>query len=104
MPLHALLAALLLCTAASALPAEPVQIAAPADSSNPTPTFTLVYEVENPQLTLLLVLGGEGRIRINEASRGTRHQTAQMALILTRKDFVPLRVNIVVLDSPVELY
>lgn len=104
MPRLVLIAVLLLSHAASAFPATPVPIPAPAGSSNASPTFTLLYGVENPQLTLLIVLGGEGRVGINEASTGTRNQTAQMAQILTRKDFAPLRVNVVVFDSPVELY
>ncbi len=103
-PKYLLLAVLQLSCVASAFSAAPVQVSAPAGSSNPSPTFTLLYEVENPQLTLLTVLGGEGRVGINEASTGTRNQTAQMAQILTRKDFTPLRINIVVFDSPVELF
>lgn len=88
----------------SALAATPIPVAAPRGSSNEPPTFTLLYEVENPQITLVTILGGEGRVGINEKSTDTRNQTAQMVKNLTRKDFTNLRVNVAVFDSPVELY
>lgn len=88
----------------SALAATPIPVAAPQGNSNEPPTFTLLYEVENPQITLVTILGGEGRVGIRETSTDTRTQTAQMLKHLTRKDFTNLRINVAVFDSPIELY
>jgi hypothetical protein len=88
----------------SALAATAIPVAAPQDHSNEPPTFTLLYEVENPQITLLAILGGEGRVGITGTSTDTRTQTAQMLKHLTRKEFTDLRINVVVFDSPIELY
>jgi hypothetical protein len=93
---------LALSCAGSVLAATPIPVAAP--QSNEPPTFTLLYEVEDPQITLVTILGGEGRVGINESSTDTRNQTTQMVKNLTRKDFTNLRVNVVVFDSPTELY
>lgn len=85
--------------AATAIPVD-----APKGGRHEAPTFTLLYEVENPQLTLVSILGGEGRIGIKETSRDTRTQTALMTKNLVRKDFANLRVNVVIFDSPIDLY
>ena len=82
------------------LAATPIAVGGPDEP----PTFTLLYEVENPQITLVAILGGEGRVGINETSTDTRNQTAQMLKNFSRRDFTNLRVNVVVFDSPVELY
>ena len=91
----------LVATCASA--ATPHAIPAPAGSNSASPTYTLLWEVDDPQFTLLVVLGGVGRVGFNEGTTGTRQATAQMVQLLTRKGAVPLRVNVAVFDSPVEL-
>jgi hypothetical protein len=85
--------------AATAIPVD-----APKSSPRELSTYTLLYEVENPQLTLVAILGGEGRIGIVGSTKDTRTQTALMAKNLARKDFAKLRTNVVILDSPVELF
>jgi hypothetical protein len=85
--------------AATAIPVDP-----PRSSQRELPTYTLLYEVESPQLTLVTILGGEGRIGVSETTKDTRTQTALMVKHFVRKDFITLRVNVVIFDSPVELY
>ncbi len=85
--------------AATAIPVDP-----PKGSQHELPTYTLLYEVEDPQLTLVTILGGEGRIGVGESTKDTRTQTALMVKYLVRKGFTNVRANVVIFDSPVELY
>lgn len=78
-------------------------IPAPPGSGNTSPTYTLLWEVEDPQFTLVVVLGGEGRVGFNANTTDSRHPTAQMLQLITGKSAVPLRMNIAVFDSPVPL-
>ena len=83
--------------------ATPHAIPAPTGSTNTLPSYTLLWEVDDPQFTLLVVLGGVGRVGFNEGTTGTRQATAQMVQLLTGKGAGSLRVNVAVFDSPVEL-
>lgn len=94
------MAAGLLIAVGCAQAAVPVAIPAPAGDA---PTFTLLSEVDDPDLVLLVVLGGEGRVGLTEQSTTTRNQTAQMAQLLLRRELSPRRVDVVIIDSPVEL-
>lgn len=68
------------------------------------PTMTLLYSVENPQVTVIAIPGGEGHLRFKETTTGTRNQTALMLRNLTRADLSKLRTNVVIFDSPYEIF
>jgi hypothetical protein len=72
--------------------------------SDAPPTMTLLYGADNPQTTVILIPGGEGHLRFNENTTGTRNQTALMLQYLTQADFSKFRTNVVIFDSPYELY
>jgi hypothetical protein len=76
----------------------------PKSAANAPPTMTLLNGVENAQVTLVAIPGGEGRIGLNETSTGTRAATAVMLNNLTRADFATSRFNIVIFDSPYDIY
>jgi hypothetical protein len=67
-------------------------------------TLTLLYGVENPQITVILIPGGEGYLRFKEGTTSTRHPSVAMLQYLTQADFSKLRTNVVIMDSPGELY
>ena len=90
---------------AQAAAAQIVAVPAPAAGrSEASSTLTLLYSVDDPQVTVILLPGGEGYLRFNESTRGTKNQTALMLQNLTRAEFSKLRINVVILDSPYELY
>jgi len=68
------------------------------------PTMTLLYGVNDPQVTLVAIPGGEGRIGLKETSTGTRNPTALMLSNLTRADFATSRINVAIFDSPRDIY
>jgi len=72
--------------------------------SDAPPTMTLLYGVDNPQTTVILIPGGEGYLRFKENTTDTRQGTALMLRNLTRADFSKLRTNVVIFDSPYELF
>jgi hypothetical protein len=72
--------------------------------SDAPPIMTLLYGVDNPQTTVILLPGGKGQLNFKEDTKGTRNATALMLQYLTRADFPKLRTNVVVVDSPIELY
>src|SRR4051794_29909474 len=76
---------------------------APGGSDPAVPTYTLLYEAENPRLTLIVIPGGEGRIGFGPSTTDTQHRTALMVKKLVQKDFSAISANVVMVDSPVEL-
>lgn len=99
-----LVAALLLHFPLHALPASIVIVPSPAGSAEASPTYTLLYEVADPQLTLVVIPGGEGRLGLKDTSTGSRNPTTQMATRLTNRDFTKVRVNVAAMDTPNELF
>lgn len=94
---------ILLLTSPVTFAATAIAVPAPEGADNRMPTYTLLYGVENPQITLVVVLGGGGRVGLNESSTDTRNQTAQMARLLAQSEFSDVRVNVVIFDSPYDL-
>ena len=66
--------------------------------------MTLLYSVEAPQVTIIGIPGGEGRVGLSETSTRVRNQTALMLENLAKPGFSALRTNVVIFDSPHEIF
>ena len=84
--------------------AEVVVVPAPADSADPASTPTLVFEVAEPQITLIVMPGGEGRLGLKDSSTFSRNPTTQMAARLADSGFSNVHANVVAMDTPRELF
>src|SRR4051812_14144460 len=80
---------------AAAQGATLISVEAPAGSDSAVPTYTLLYEAENPRLTLIVMPGGEGRIGFGPSTTDTQHRTALMVKKLAQKDFSAISANVV---------
>ncbi len=102
---HVAMLLTLFCLHAPQAPAaQVIALDAPRNSASDSPrTMTLVYEAANAQLTIVVVTGGEGRLRFTESTTGTRQDTVVMLLNLRRADFSKVRANLVVFDSPYDV-
>lgn len=101
--LKAIVAAL--CLGLSSVTWAAVAIAVPfGPADNPAlPTFTLLYENPQARATMIVVLGGEGRVGFNEKTKGTKTQTALMTTLLSDAAFSRNPINVAIFDSPAPL-
>ena len=96
---------LLLLRAGAAWAAQAIAVDPPKNSqAGAPPTMTLLYSVETAQVTIIAIPGGEGHLGLTEASTRVRNQTAQMLETLMKPDFSALRANVVIFDSPYEIF
>jgi alpha-beta hydrolase superfamily lysophospholipase len=64
-----------------------------------TPTLTWTQPAQNPKGTILVIMGGEGRIGLEQGERVTVRPTVNMLRPLIAQGY-----NLVVFDSPYELF
>jgi hypothetical protein len=83
--------------------ATPIPVPFGAAEDKHSPTFSLLYEYEKARATMVVILGGEGRIGVHEKTRGTKTQTALMTTLLTDPSFSKNPINVVIFDSPAPL-
>ncbi len=88
---------------AAAQAATPIPVPFGAAEDKNSPTFSLLYEYEKARATMVVILGGEGRIGVHEKTRGTKTQTALMATLLAEPTFSQNPINVVIFDSPTPL-
>ncbi len=67
------------------------------------PTVTLVYDHPAAVATMIVILGGEGRIGIHEKTKDTKTQSALMTRLLSEDGFSKKPINVVIFDSPLHL-
>lgn len=97
--------AVLLLSAGTVWAAQVFAIDPPQNSKAGAPTtMTLLHSVENPQVTIIGIPGGEGHLGLTETSTSVRNQTALMLQNLAKPGFSALRTNVVIFDSPYEIF
>jgi hypothetical protein len=97
--------AVLLLSAGTAWAAQVFAVDPPQNSkAGAPPTMTLLYSVDNPQVTIIGIPGGEGHLGLTETSTSVRNQTALMLENLAKPGFSALRTNVVIFDSPYEIF
>ena len=74
-----------------------------APSEEQKPTYTLLYEGSAARYTLIVILGGAGRIGFNENTKDTRTQSALMTQLLSKTVSGRASANVVIFDSPAPL-
>jgi pimeloyl-ACP methyl ester carboxylesterase len=91
--------ALLLPVSSFAAVAIPVD-APPNSRYTNDPAYTLLYEVKNPQVTLIVIPGGDGHLGFDATTTGSTQQIVQMTKNLADPQLTGLRINVVIYDNP----
>jgi pimeloyl-ACP methyl ester carboxylesterase len=64
------------------------------------PAYTLLYEVKNPQVTLIVIPGGDGHLGFDATTTDGTQQIVQMTKKLADPQLTGLRINVVIYDNP----
>jgi hypothetical protein len=98
-----LLLLLLSCASGGLNAATAITVPYGSPEDQKPPTMTLAYEHPSAKATMIVILGGEGRVGIHEKTKDTKTQSALMVKLLSEDGFSAKPINVIIFDSPLHL-